>query len=454
MSASVGTTAFLCETDLPFTLKSRKKRPESLALSSKVGASHPNYFRPEVGDLSGHLHGFRVIDLTTMISGPLATMTLADQGAEVIKIEHPDGGDHSRKVAGRRGGFTASFLNNNRGKKSITLNLKDPRGLDAALRLCETADVFVQNFRPGVAERIGLGEDAVRAVRPDIIYTSIAGFGFTGDWARKPVYDPLIQALSGLASVQGGADAARPRLVRTILPDKLTAIQTAQAITAALLARARTGHGSHVQISMLDTVLAFLWSSDMAGYTFVGDELAPAKGDEAQSFVELIYQTADGWMAVSAHTDSTWKGLSTAVGRPDWLEDSRFATVAAREENKPARLELTQEALLQYTTDNWMRRLGEHDVPCAPVLTRDQVFAHRQVQANETVIEHDHPQAGRIRQTRTPARFSATPSKAPTPARRLGEDTRAVLAQVGYDCETIDDMIAQGIATDTQEGEP
>ena len=402
--------------------------------------------------MPGPLHGFRVIDLTTMISGPLATMTLADQGAEVIKIEHPKGGDLSRQVTGRRGGFSASFLNNNRGKKSVTLNLKDPRGVEAALRLCATADVFVQNFRPGVAERIGLGEAAVRSARPDIIYTSIAGFGFSGDWARKPVYDPLIQALSGLASVQGGADAARPRLVRTILPDKLTAIQTAQAITAALLARSRTGEGSHVQISMLDTVLAFLWSSDMAGHTFVGDELEPAKDDDAQSFVELIYQTADGWMAVSAHTDSTWKGLSAAVGRPDWLKDPRFATVAAREENKPARLELTQEALLEDTTDNWMRRLSDHDVPCAPVLTRDQVYAHPQVQANEAVIEQDHPQAGRIRQARTPAQFSGTPPEPPRPARRLGEDTRAVLAEAGYDAETIADMIGQGIANDTQEG--
>ena len=404
--------------------------------------------------MPGPLNGFRVIDLTTMISGPLATMTLADQGAEVIKIEHPEGGDLSRQVTGRRGGVAASFLNNNRGKKSVTLNLKDPRGVEAALRLCATADVFVQNFRPGVAERIGLGEDAVRAARPDIVYTSIAGFGFTGDWARKPVYDPLIQALSGLASVQGGADTARPRLVRTILPDKLTAIQTAQAITAALLARARTGEGSHVQISMLDTVLAFLWSSDMAGYTFVSDEAQPDKGADAQSFVELIYQTADGWMAVSAHTDSTWKGLSAAVGRPDWLSDPRFATVAAREENKTARLELTQEALHADTTDNWMRRLSEHDVPCAPVLTRAEVYRHPQVLANEAIIEQDHPQAGRIRQARTPARFSASPVADPGPARRLGEDTRAVLAQAGYDTGTIAELIAQGIATDTQEGEP
>ncbi len=355
-------------------------------------------------------------------------------------------------MADRRGGFAASFLNNNRNKRSVTLNLKDPRGVEAALKLCETADVFVQNFRPGVADRIGLGEEAVRRVRPGIIYASIAGFGFEGDWAGKPVYDPLIQALSGLASVQGGADHARPRLVRTILPDKVTAIQASQAITAALFARERSGEGSHLRLSMLDTIVAFLWGSDMAGYTFVGDEAPEDEADKAQSFVELVYQTADGWMAVSAHTDSTWSGLSAAVGRPDWLNDPRFSTVALREVNKPARLELTQEALLTDTTASWMERLTAHDVPCAPVLTRREMYQHPQVVANGSVIETDHPQAGRLRQARTPARFSATPTEPPHPARRLGEDTRDVLAEIGYSASAISELIDNNVATGPQEG--
>lgn len=401
--------------------------------------------------MPGPLDGIRIIDVTTMISGPLATMILADQGAEVIKIEHPNGGDHSRQVADRRGGFAASFLNNNRNKRSVTLNLKDPRGLEAMLRLSGGADVFVQNFRPGVAERLGLGENDLRAVRPDIIYASIAGFGFEGDWAVKPVYDPLIQALSGLASVQGGADNSRPRLVRTILPDKVTAIQASQAITAALFARTRTGQGTHLTLSMLDTVVAFLWSSDMSGYTFIGNEATPDKGAEAQSFVELIYQTMDGWMAVSAHTDPTWSGLSAAVGRSEWLQDPRFSSVALREINKPERLELTQEALLLDTTANWMTRLTEHDVPCAPVMTRAEMFSHPQVRANSTILELDHPQAGPIRQARSPARFSATPVDPPRPARRLGEDTRAVLREAGYRSDEIDAMIKSGAATDVQE---
>ena len=402
--------------------------------------------------MPGPLEGVRVIDVTTMISGPLATMILADQGADVIKIEHPQGGDHSRQVAGRRGGFSASFLNNNRGKRSVALNLKHPAGLKAALRLCQGADVFVQNFRPGVAERIGLGEDAVRAACPDIVYVSVAGFGFEGDWAKRPVYDPLVQALSGLASVQGGADRARPRLVRTILPDKLTAIQTSQAITAALFARERSGQGSHVKLSMLDTVAAFLWSSDMAGFTFVGDEIPEETESDVQSFVELIYETADGWMAVSAHTDSTWAGLAAAVGKPEWMQDSRFSSVALREVNKPARLSLTQEALRADTTGNWMDRLTAHDVPCAPVLTRREMYAHPQIVANGTIIEINHPQAGRVRQARMPARFSGTPLGDPGPARRLGEDTESVLRDVGYEPDKISQMIADGIATGPQDG--
>ncbi|EAU41184.1 hypothetical protein FP2506_12994 [Fulvimarina pelagi HTCC2506] len=402
--------------------------------------------------MAGPLSGVRIVDFTTMIAGPLATMTLADQGAEVIKIERPDGGDLSRQVAEQRNGFSASFLQNNRGKRSVALDLKTPAGLKAALKIAETADVVVENFRPGVAERIGIGYEVVRQRNPRVIYASIAGFGVTGDWAQRPVYDPLIQALSGLASVQGG-DGPRPRLVRTIVPDKVTAIQTAQAITAALFARERSGEGNRLTISMLDTIVAFLFSSDMSGHTFIGAETEEHEPDdrdpdEAQSFVELIYQTANGWMAVSAHTDKTWKGLSAAVGRPEWLRDERFATVSAREINKRARLELTQAALIEDTTEHWMRRLTEHDVPCAPVLKRGEMIYHPQIEANGTVVELTHPQAGPIRQARSPARFSETPLDAPSPARALGADTRSVLAEAGYDDAAIADLFASGAAAE------
>jgi crotonobetainyl-CoA:carnitine CoA-transferase CaiB-like acyl-CoA transferase len=201
--------------------------------------------------MPGPLHGYRIVDLTSNVSGPLATMILADQGAEVIKIEAPGTGDSTRSGANRRGGFTAGFLNNNRNKRSIVLDLKQPPAVDVLKRLAAGADAFVQNFRPGVADRLGVGEAAIRAGAPNIVYVSISGFGETGPYAQAPAYDPVIQGFSGLATVQSGSDRDRPRLIRTILPDKLTAITASQAITAALLARERTGEGQHVRLSML-----------------------------------------------------------------------------------------------------------------------------------------------------------------------------------------------------------
>src|SRR4051812_5326948 len=285
--------------------------------------------------MPGPLNGYRIVDLTSNVSGPLATMILGDQGADVIKVEAPDG-DHTRAGANRRGGFSANFLNNNRNKRSVVLNLKHKAALDALKRLVATADVFVQNFRPGVAERIGVGEDAIRAVRPDIVYVSISGFGEKGPYAQKPVYDPLIQGFSGLATVQAGSDEARPRLLRTILPDKLTAITASQAITAALLARERSGEGQQVRLSMLEAVLAFLWSSDMGSQTFVGDE--PARQEPATAF-DLIYETADGYITAAALTDRQWAGLARALDRPEWLADERFKTPALRQKNIDARLQ-------------------------------------------------------------------------------------------------------------------
>src|SRR6201993_1993364 len=280
--------------------------------------------------MSGPLHGYRVVDLTSNVAGPLGTMILGDQGADVVKVEAPDGGDATRAGSNRRAGFTASFLNNNRNKRSIVLDLKKAGGLRALMRLVAGADVFVQNFRPGVAERLGVGEEAVRAVSPKIVYVSISGFGEKGPYAEKPAYDPVIQGFSGLATVQAGSDEVRPRLLRTILPDKLTAITASQAITAALLARERTGEGQHVRLSMLEAVLAFLWASDMSSQTFMGNQ--PAR-QEAASTIDLIYETADGYMTVATLTDRQWSGLARAVERPEWLEDERFKTPALRPKN-------------------------------------------------------------------------------------------------------------------------
>ncbi|MGB0410123.1 MAG: CaiB/BaiF CoA transferase family protein [Pikeienuella sp.] len=390
----------------------------------------------------GPLHGIRVLDLTSMISGPTTTLILADQGADVIKVETPTGGDHTRGVTTRKNGFSASFLNNNRNKRSVTLDLKDERGLAALRALAKTCDVVVQNFRPGVADRIGVGFDALKKAREDIIYMSIAGFGFDGPFAQKPTYDPLIQALSGLTTVQAGSDENRPRLVRTILPDKLTGFAAAQAITAALFHRERSGEGQHIKISMLDTVLAFLWGSDMGGHTFVGHEL---ERENAQSFIDLIYETSDGYISVAVQSNKEWAALSRAFGKPEWIDDPRFATAALRGKNIDERLEMTQDVLRTDTAANWLQRLEAEDVPCAPVLTRREVIRHPQVIANDSLSEYEHPVVGRLRQAEPAPRFGATPTSLRYPAPALGEHSREVLTEIGLTDAEIDAMVADGI---------
>ncbi len=392
--------------------------------------------------MPGPLHGYRVIDLTMMIAGPLATMILADQGADVIKVEPPGRGDQTRAAGNQSNGLSASFLNNNRNKRSITIDLKRAEGREALLRLAATADVFIQNFRPGVVDRLGIGEPAVRAIAPKIVYVSMCGFGETGPYVAKPTYDPIIQAVSGLASIQGGSDQSRPRLVRTIVPDKTTALTAAQAVTAALLARGRTGEGQHVRLSMLDAILAFLWSSDMGGQTYVGREVSQQR---AASYIDLIYETADGHMSVSVMSDANWAALAQAVGKPEWLDDPRFKTMALRDLNIDDRLALIQSVLETRTTAEWLALLEAAGVPCAPVLTRNEVIEHPQTRANGVLVEYDHPVAGRLRQTRTAARFEGTPAAHRFGAPVLGQHTDEILREAGLGDGDIAALRASGV---------
>ena len=323
--------------------------------------------------MPGPLNGIRIIDLTTVISGPSATMLLADQGAEVIKVESVTTPDHARGAGFGENQFTPIFLNNNRNKRGLALNLKNETGKAMLLKLAETADVFIQNFRPGVVERLGVNEAAVRARKKDVIYVSISGFGETGPLSHKPVYDPIIQAISGLTTVQGGSDEVRPRLVRTILPDKLTGTVTAQATTSALFHRARTGEGQHVRVSMLDAVVSFLWSSDMGGQTFVGKEVSTQR---AATFIDLIYETKTTYISVSAMANKQWLALCDALGQPQWKDDPRFSTPAKRDFNADLRLQMTQEKLLEKSAEEWLTILEQAGVPCAPVLTLSEMIHH------------------------------------------------------------------------------
>ena len=387
--------------------------------------------------MPGPLDGFTVIDLTTVISGPFATMLLGDQGANVIKVEQVSGGDHARGAGYGTNQFTASFVNNNRSKRGICLDLKQLAGRDTLFKLVANADVLIQNFRPGVVDRLGINEDAIRQHAPNIIYASISGFGEDGPWSHKPVYDPIVQALSGLTTIQGGSDDARPRLVRTILPDKLTGLTMAQAVTAALAARERTGEGQHVRVSMLDAVIAFLWASDMGGQTFVGKEVSTQR---AATFIDLIYETRDGFISVSAMKNEHWEALCRVVGHPEWLDDERFSTPAARDAHANERLELTQSVLYERTAEEWLTLLDAAGVPSAPVLTRREMIDHPQVVASNLIIETEHPIAGPLRQTRPAARFDKTPPEIRRGAPLHGEHTTEVLAEIGLSSADIEQL--------------
>ena len=392
--------------------------------------------------MSGPLHGVRIVDLSSMMSGPWATDILGDQGADVIKVEVPGKGDHVRSLPNRSGGFSAMFVNVNRSKRSLTLDLKSAGGVAVLKRLAGTADVVVQNFRPGVAERLGVGYDDLAAVNPRLVYLSMSGFGERGPLARERVYDPLIQALTGLTTVQGGSDSQRPRLIRTILPDKLSAVVASQAITAALLARERTGEGQHIRLSMLDSVLSFLWASDMGAYTFADNPVPVERGG---SFIDLIYETADGFMTVATNSNAEWQSLCRAVGHPEWIDDERFATPVGRDAHINERLELVQSALGTKTTSEWLELMRQFDVPAAPTLKRSEVITHPQVLATEIIMETRHKAAGRLRQARVPARFSGTVPGPPRGAPLLGEHNEEILAEIGYSAADIARLAEQHV---------
>jgi crotonobetainyl-CoA:carnitine CoA-transferase CaiB-like acyl-CoA transferase len=382
----------------------------------------------------GPLHGYRIIDATQMVSGPMATMMLADQGADVIKVEPPRAGDPTR-------GAAPMFAVINRNKRSIAIDLKDHRGLAVIKHLIATADVFVQNFRPGRADRIGIGERELRRVKPDLIYVSISGFGEKGPYVEKRVYDPVIQALSGLATIQADYKTGRPQMMRLIVPDKVTALTAAQAITAALLARERTGEGQHLKLAMLDAVIAFLWPEGMARHTFISSQPQAARPQSR----DLIFQTADGYITVGAVSNAEWEGLAKAIDRPEWISDPRFSTAGARSRNLNQRLDLTADVILTKTSAEWLTRFEANQVPCAPVLSREEVLVDPQVVANELIVESIHPHAGAMRQPRPAARFDATPSELRIPAPILGEHTDEILRELGITSEAVTELRSSGV---------
>lgn len=379
--------------------------------------------------MPGAMDGVRILDLTTMVAGPVATMTLADQGADVIKVESPHG-DLMRHFSRGRNGMNPGFLSCNRNKRSLAVDLKSADGLQIIRRLIATAQVLVHNFRPGIAERIGLGEEAVRAIQRDIVYVSITGYGTKGPYAGQRAYDPVIQAMSGLADIQRDRDTRRPRMVRTIIADYTTALTAAQAITAALFARERTGIGQHVRLSMLDAMIAYLWPEAMPSLTFVGNESDPSDGEVGP---DLVFATQDRYITAAALSDDEWAGMCRALNRQELIDDPRFKTARDRSINAVERRSITSAELEKWRADEILPRLLANDVPSAPVVSRFELLQDAQVRENQILEVFETEAFGKVRMPRPAAQFERTPATVRAMAPMLGADNSAILAELGYD---------------------
>ena len=391
-------------------------------------------------DAAGPLAGVRVVDLSTNMTGPLATLVLAQQGADVIKVE-PPAGDVIRRVGTGRAGTTAYFANLNRAKRSIVVDVQQRAGLELVTRLAGAADVFVQNFRPGVVERLGLGPDELCAANPALVYVSISGFGRTGPLAAQPAYDHVVQALSGIAAAQADPKTGTAALVRHGIVDKATGYTVAQAVTAALLARTRTGSGTRIDVSMLDTALNFLWPDAMMNHTCL-DEVTVVP-PIANTFRPTA--TADGFVQLITVTDDQWQHLLQAAGLGHLLEDPDFATPADRLRHGGRAMRQVAAVLAALPTAEVVERLAAHDVPCAPIVELDDVAGVPQIVATGALEETIDPLLGRVRQPRPAARFGAIPEAPRPPAPALGEHTRSVLTAMGYTAPEVAALEADGV---------
>ena len=386
------------------------------------------------------LQGIKVLDLTSMVSGPVAAMMLADQGADVIKVE-PTTGEQMRHVGPTVNKVTAAFFSCNRGKRSIGVDLKTDEGKKVLFDLAADADVLIQNFRPGAIDRMGFGEPVMRALNPKLIYVSISGFGEDGPYAHKRVYDPVIQALSCATDIQADRTTGRPQMFRIIIADKVTAITAAQAISTALYAREKSGEGQHIRLSMLDAMLSLFWPEAMAGLTFADKQFDVRK---YQGAMDLVYETQDRFITAGAISDKEWHGMCRALNREDLIDHPHFSTAQARFTHNTERKEITAEEIKKWSSEAILSRFDQEGVPCAPIIDRSELLEHEQVVANGSVDRLYFDDFGEVRQARHPARFDKTPAGVSRPAPRLGEHGREILEALGYDESAIESLISTG----------
>lgn len=388
------------------------------------------------------LAGVKVVDLSAVVSGPMAAGILADQGADVIKVETRQG-DLTRVIGPIQDDLTPLFIAINRGKRSIVLDLKKPQGARVLRDLVAGADVLVENFRPGALARLGFSYEAVADYNPAIVYLSIAGFGHSGPFAGYRVYDPVIQAVSGFAAAHPDPDTGEPKLLQTLLCDKITALTAAQAVCAALHARKAGGRGQKIELSMLDAAVSFLWPEALYNHSFID---APPSTVPEFGANQKLWSCKDGWLAMITPQDDEFSAMCRVFGVPQLVDDPRFATILSRRSHQRELRALLEPIAAAQPVDDLAARLGAAGVPVGRVNAKDQLAQDPQVRHNGLLEDTPYPGLGRVRSPRPAAVFPAT-QRAPAPrAAHLGEHTREILSGLGLGSEEIDALLASGAA--------
>ncbi len=394
--------------------------------------------------MPGALTGLRVLDLTRVLAGPYATMVLGDLGAEVIKLEQPGTGDESRNFGPFKNGFSLYFMSVNRGKQSLTLDLKAPQGKEIFLELVKQSDVLVENFRPGAMKKLGLDYETLKQSQPSLIYAACSGFGQTGPYAERGAYDMIIQGMGGIISITG--EPMRPPVrVGTSISDITAALFTAIGILSALRHRDRTGEGQLVDVAMLDSMVAILENAIVRH--FATGEIPQPLGSQHPAITPFeAFESADAYIIIAIGNDSLWEKFCQHVERLDLVSDERFATNASRTTNHDQLHPILAEIMRRRTTDQWIEGLDALGVPCGPINTIDKVVNHPQVLAREMIAKVSHDITGSVEVPGVPIKLSKTPGQVTTPAPALGEHTAKILTGLlGKSPETVDKLEQEGI---------
>jgi crotonobetainyl-CoA:carnitine CoA-transferase CaiB-like acyl-CoA transferase len=393
----------------------------------------------------GPLRGIRVIDLSAVVSGPFGTSILADQGADVIVVEQAESPDIVRSagpLVGSAQGVSAFFAAMNRNKRSIALDLKAEKGKTLLKGLVATADVVVQNFRPGALERLGMGWEVLTQINPQLIMCSVSGFGTDGPYSHRPAFDPIVQAVAGYPMVQADEDGV-PHLMATIVCDKVTSLNVAQSVCAALVGRANGAGGQHIELAMVDASVHFLWPEAMWNHTYLDHETDMPD----LSTIYKLFATTDGYaMVYPVATEAHWQGMCSALGRDDLASDPRFEDLQGRVLHGGEVNDELERETARFTTAELIALMDKADVPVAPVNTRDSMIVDPHIQHRGLIVESVHPTAGRVRSVRPPARFSATPTAAARPAPLFGQHTDEVLSELlGVETKELSELRAEGV---------